>query len=91
LFLPPNLDLSNSGLEEFQQHEFEGYGPKNSKSVSKDTSNEVRESPDAPLVEELVSDVDKPKAVNAARPNTVVVNAIRANQVNVVKASACWV
>ncbi|GKE42481.1 hypothetical protein Tco_1469765, partial [Tanacetum coccineum] len=55
LFSPPNLDLSNSGLEEFQQPEFEGYGPKTSKSVSKDTSNEVRESPDALLVEELVS------------------------------------
>ncbi|GKG39703.1 hypothetical protein Tco_0463848, partial [Tanacetum coccineum] len=25
LFLPPNLDLSNSGLEEFQQPEFEEY------------------------------------------------------------------
>ncbi|GJS74732.1 ribonuclease H-like domain-containing protein [Tanacetum coccineum] len=35
---------------------FEGYGPKTSKSVSEDISNEVRESPDAPLVEELVSD-----------------------------------
>ncbi|GJZ35918.1 putative ribonuclease H-like domain-containing protein [Tanacetum coccineum] len=56
LFSPPNLDLSNSGLEEFQQLEFEGYGPKTSKSVSEDTSNEVRESPDAALVEELVSD-----------------------------------
>ncbi|GJZ14650.1 putative ribonuclease H-like domain-containing protein [Tanacetum coccineum] len=56
LFLPPNLDLSYSGLEEFQQPEFEGYGPKPSKSVSEDTSNEVKESPDAPLVEELVSD-----------------------------------
>ncbi|GJZ38385.1 hypothetical protein Tco_0584948 [Tanacetum coccineum] len=56
LFSPPNLDLSNSGLEEFQQPEFEGYGPKTSKSVSKDISNEVRESPDAPLVKELVSD-----------------------------------
>ncbi|GJW87859.1 putative ribonuclease H-like domain-containing protein [Tanacetum coccineum] len=55
LFSPPNLDLSNSGLEEFQQPEFEGYGPKTSKSVSKDTFNEVKESPDAPLVEELVS------------------------------------
>ncbi|GJW14275.1 ribonuclease H-like domain-containing protein [Tanacetum coccineum] len=53
LFLPPNLDLSNSGLEEFQQPEFEGYGPKTSKSVNKDTSNKVRESPDAPLFEEL--------------------------------------
>ncbi|GKE29135.1 ribonuclease H-like domain-containing protein [Tanacetum coccineum] len=56
LFSPPNLDLSKSGLKEFQQLEFEGYGPKTSKSVSEDTSNEVRESPDAALVEELVSD-----------------------------------
>ncbi|GJV29884.1 hypothetical protein Tco_1386332 [Tanacetum coccineum] len=56
LFSPPNLDLSYSGLEEFQQPEFEGYGPKTSKSVSEDISNEVRESPDAPLVEELVLD-----------------------------------
>ncbi|GJW64117.1 ribonuclease H-like domain-containing protein [Tanacetum coccineum] len=56
LFSPPNLDLSNSGLEEFQQPEFEGYGPKTSKNISEDTSNEVRESPDAPMVEKLVSD-----------------------------------
>ncbi|GJV66387.1 retrovirus-related pol polyprotein from transposon TNT 1-94 [Tanacetum coccineum] len=55
LFSPPNLDLSNSGLEEFQQPEFEGYGPKTSKNVSEDTFNEVRESLDAPLVKELVS------------------------------------
>ncbi|GKB08197.1 ribonuclease H-like domain-containing protein [Tanacetum coccineum] len=41
LFSPPNLDLPNSGLEEFQQPEFEGYGPKTSKNVSEDTSNEV--------------------------------------------------
>ncbi|GJY98143.1 putative reverse transcriptase, RNA-dependent DNA polymerase [Tanacetum coccineum] len=56
LFSPPKFDLSNSGLEEFQQPEFEGYGPKTSKSISEDISNEVRESPDAPLVKELVSD-----------------------------------
>ncbi|GJY08710.1 ribonuclease H-like domain-containing protein [Tanacetum coccineum] len=41
----------SSGLEEFKQPEFEGYG---TKSVSEDIYNEVRESPDAPLVEELV-------------------------------------
>ncbi|GKE93681.1 hypothetical protein Tco_1574776, partial [Tanacetum coccineum] len=46
LFSPPNLNLSNSGLEEFQQPEFEGYGPKTSKNVSEDTFNEVKESPD---------------------------------------------
>ncbi|GKC55741.1 ribonuclease H-like domain-containing protein [Tanacetum coccineum] len=45
------LDLSNSGLEKFQQPEFEGYGPKTSNNVS----NEVKESPNAPLVEELLS------------------------------------
>ncbi|GJZ55624.1 hypothetical protein Tco_0610817 [Tanacetum coccineum] len=33
-----------------------GYGPKPSKSVSEDTSNEVKESPDAPLVKKLMSD-----------------------------------
>ncbi|GJX01381.1 putative ribonuclease H-like domain-containing protein [Tanacetum coccineum] len=97
----PTLDLSNSGLEEFQQPEFEGYGLKTSKSVTEDISNEVKESPDTPLVKELVSD-DKltaitikgkgwPKAVNTARPNSTVVNAVRANQVNAIKASACWV
>ncbi|GJT29033.1 hypothetical protein Tco_0909308 [Tanacetum coccineum] len=55
LFSPPKFDLSNSGLEEFQQPEFEGYGPKTSKSISKDISNEVRESPAALLVDELVT------------------------------------
>ncbi|GJT90216.1 hypothetical protein Tco_1079061, partial [Tanacetum coccineum] len=55
LFSPPTLDLSYSGLEEFQQPKFEGYGPKSSKSVSEDISNEVKESLDASLVEELVS------------------------------------
>ncbi|GJZ19787.1 hypothetical protein Tco_0556377 [Tanacetum coccineum] len=50
LFLPSNFDLSNSGLEEFQLPKFEVYGPKTSNNVSEDTSNEVRESPDALLV-----------------------------------------
>ncbi|GKF69006.1 hypothetical protein Tco_0198685 [Tanacetum coccineum] len=56
LFLPLKFDLSNSGPEEFQQPEFEGYRPKTSKSVSKDISNEVRETPDASMVKELESD-----------------------------------
>ncbi|GJW18920.1 hypothetical protein Tco_0026356 [Tanacetum coccineum] len=37
--------------KEFQEPEFEGYGPKTSKSASKDISNEVRKSNDAPLIE----------------------------------------
>nr|GEY32984.1 putative ribonuclease H-like domain-containing protein [Tanacetum cinerariifolium] len=85
-FLDSELDLSNSGLEEFQQPEFEGYGPKTSKSVTKDISNEVKESLDAPLVKELV-----PRVVNTTKPNPAIDNAIRENQINVVKASACWV
>ncbi|GJV75593.1 ribonuclease H-like domain-containing protein [Tanacetum coccineum] len=56
LFSPPKFDLSNSGLEEFKQPEFEGYGPKTIKSVSEDIFNKVRESPDVLLVEKLVSD-----------------------------------
>ncbi|GKA10397.1 hypothetical protein Tco_0689830 [Tanacetum coccineum] len=33
----------------------------------------------------------RPKAVNTARPNSAVVNVVRENQVNAVKALACWV
>ncbi|GJY31270.1 putative ribonuclease H-like domain-containing protein [Tanacetum coccineum] len=33
----------------------------------------------------------RPKAVNTARPHSAVVNVVRVNQANVVKASACWV
>ncbi|GJR78962.1 ribonuclease H-like domain-containing protein, partial [Tanacetum coccineum] len=64
--------------------EFKGYRPKASKSVCVDTSNEVKKTPDTPLVKE-------PKAVNTARPHSAVVNAVRANQANAVKALACWV
>ncbi|GJY41596.1 putative ribonuclease H-like domain-containing protein [Tanacetum coccineum] len=55
LFSHLNIDWSNSGLEEFHQPEFEGYRSKISKSVSKDISNEVMKSPNALLVEELVT------------------------------------
>ncbi|GJZ46827.1 putative ribonuclease H-like domain-containing protein [Tanacetum coccineum] len=103
-------DKSRKGVGFFQQPEFEGYGPKTSKSVSEDISNEVRESLDAPLVEELVSDdklekklffllllrwnlIDLNNKKNPLRnqPNSAVVNVVRANQVNAVKASTCWV
>ncbi|GKA62547.1 putative ribonuclease H-like domain-containing protein [Tanacetum coccineum] len=56
---PLTIDLSNSGLEEFQQPDFEGYGPKASKSVCVDTSNEVKKTPDAPSVEELMLEKEK--------------------------------
>ncbi|GKA67833.1 hypothetical protein Tco_0767750 [Tanacetum coccineum] len=35
--------------------------------------------------------IKRPKEVNTARPNSAVINVVRANQVNAVKASACWV
>ncbi|GKB35979.1 putative ribonuclease H-like domain-containing protein [Tanacetum coccineum] len=59
LFAPPTIDLSNFGVEEFQQPKFEGYGPKASKSVCEDTSNKVKKTLDAPLGEKLVSEKDK--------------------------------
>ncbi|GJW39001.1 putative ribonuclease H-like domain-containing protein [Tanacetum coccineum] len=56
LFALSIIDLSYSGLEEFQQPEFEGYGPK---SVCVDTSNEVKKTSDTPLVEDLVLEKEK--------------------------------
>ncbi|GJV80951.1 putative ribonuclease H-like domain-containing protein [Tanacetum coccineum] len=57
---------------------FEGYGPKTSKSVSKDISNEVRESPDAPLVKELVSDDKLEK--KTAFPTVAKIEFVKAKQ-----------
>nr|GFA69550.1 hypothetical protein [Tanacetum cinerariifolium] len=39
-----------------------GYGPKNSKSVCVDTSNEIKEAPDAPIIKDWVSDIDEDKS-----------------------------
>ncbi|GJT61213.1 zf-CCHC domain-containing protein [Tanacetum coccineum] len=115
-FAPPTIDLSNSSLEEFQQPEFEGYGSKASKSDCKDTSNEVKKTPNALLGKKLVSIKEKqtvfPTKIESVKqqekpgrkpvkltaitikgkewPTPAVVNAIRENQVNAVKASACW-
>ncbi|GKC06038.1 ribonuclease H-like domain-containing protein [Tanacetum coccineum] len=78
LFSPPKIDLSNSGLEEFQQPEFEGYGPKPSKNESEDISNEVRKSTDTPLVEELVSDDKLEK--KTAFPSVAKIDFVKAKQ-----------
>ncbi|GJS11437.1 hypothetical protein Tco_0368233 [Tanacetum coccineum] len=58
--------------------EFKGYGPKPSKSVSEDISNEVRESLDAPLVEELVLD-DKLEKKNVS-PTVAKIEFVRLKQ-----------
>nr|GEY19241.1 ribonuclease H-like domain-containing protein [Tanacetum cinerariifolium] len=104
--------------QQFQQPEFKIYGPKTSKSVSENISNELKESPDALLVKEAKQqekpvrkpvkyaemyrprpvntawprpiNIARPRLVNTVRPNLAVVNAVRVNQVNAIKASACW-
>ncbi|GJY63997.1 ribonuclease H-like domain-containing protein [Tanacetum coccineum] len=53
-------DNSRKGVGfEFQQPEFEDYGPKGSKSVCKNTSNEVKKTLNAPLSKKLVSEKEK--------------------------------
>nr|GEV04706.1 hypothetical protein [Tanacetum cinerariifolium] len=59
LFAPPTIDLSNSILEEFQYPEFEGYGPKASKNVYVDTSNEIKKALDVLIIKYWVSDCDE--------------------------------
>ncbi|GJX15323.1 ribonuclease H-like domain-containing protein [Tanacetum coccineum] len=106
LFSPLNLDLSNSGLEEFQQPNFEGYGPKTSKSVSKDTSNELfclGILPKCRLQLQLPSkgkevntargkvNTTRPKAVNTARPNTAEVMADRTKSGNALRPQPIYI
>ncbi|GJT59752.1 putative ribonuclease H-like domain-containing protein [Tanacetum coccineum] len=59
LFAPPTIDLSSSGLKEFQQPEFEGYRVKVNKSVSENSSNEIKKTTGAPIIEDWVSDCDE--------------------------------
>ncbi|GKA66672.1 ribonuclease H-like domain-containing protein [Tanacetum coccineum] len=59
LFAPLTIDLSNSGLKEFQQPDFEGYGVKVNKSVCESSSNGIKKTPDAPITKEWVSDSDE--------------------------------
>nr|GEX55250.1 hypothetical protein [Tanacetum cinerariifolium] len=60
LFSPPKIDLSYSGLEEFQQPEFQSYRPKSCeiefKNASKEIPNELKEYLDDLLVKNRVSD-----------------------------------
>nr|GEU45516.1 hypothetical protein [Tanacetum cinerariifolium] len=90
LFSPPKIDLSYSGLEEFQQPEFEIYRPKSCKIESKNASEnipnelkestEVKESFNVPVVKKFVPrpvNTVRPRPVNIARPNSSVVNAVK--------------
>ncbi|GJT52121.1 hypothetical protein Tco_0978278 [Tanacetum coccineum] len=73
LFAPPTIDLSNSGLEEFQEPEFEGYGPKTSKSVSEVEPNKVRKNDGALIIEDWVSyNEDEVESLVVVEKKTVV-------------------
>ncbi|GJR73098.1 hypothetical protein Tco_0085463 [Tanacetum coccineum] len=56
LFAPPTIDLSHSGIEKFKEPEFVGYGVKVDKIVSENSSVEIKKTPDAPIIEDWVSD-----------------------------------
>ncbi|GKB45212.1 ribonuclease H-like domain-containing protein, partial [Tanacetum coccineum] len=56
IFAPPTIDLSNSGLEVFKQPKFEGYGINVNKSVSENSSNEIKKTSGAPIIKDWVFD-----------------------------------
>ncbi|GJY42751.1 hypothetical protein Tco_0430964 [Tanacetum coccineum] len=70
LFAPPTIDLSNSGLEEFKQPEFEEYGVKVNKSVSENSSNEIKKTSGAPIIEDWVSDCDEDETLEKVSEST---------------------
>ncbi|GJW94086.1 ribonuclease H-like domain-containing protein, partial [Tanacetum coccineum] len=49
----------NNRKGEFQQPEFEGYGFKDNKSVCENSSNEIKKTTDAPIIEDWVPDCDE--------------------------------
>ncbi|GJY05255.1 hypothetical protein Tco_0371195 [Tanacetum coccineum] len=73
---PKKLDLSYSGLDEFKEPEFKGYGPE-----------KVVKS----LIQKRHYYNGRPRAVNTARFYSGQVNVVRVKGVNVVKSSAYWV
>ncbi|GKA65655.1 hypothetical protein Tco_0765362 [Tanacetum coccineum] len=78
---PPTIDLSNSGLKEFQQPEFEGYGLKENKGVCENSSNEIKKTTDAPIIEDWVSDYDEDESeVRILKSNNVQQKPKQSNQ-----------
>ncbi|GJZ11346.1 retrovirus-related pol polyprotein from transposon TNT 1-94 [Tanacetum coccineum] len=59
LFAPPIVDLSNSGLKEFKQPEFSGYGVKVNESQNEKSPSKPKKAPTAPIIEDWVSDSDE--------------------------------
>ncbi|GJU85186.1 hypothetical protein Tco_1292732 [Tanacetum coccineum] len=102
---PKKLDLSYYGLDEFKEPEFKGFVKEqvsedtsslveSSLNVDKETVFPVDKKVEFVKPknhEKLVKKSVRPKAVKTDRSNSAVVNAVRVNQENAVKASACWV
>ncbi|GJR49981.1 putative ribonuclease H-like domain-containing protein [Tanacetum coccineum] len=95
--MPLTPDLSFIGLDEFvNKHVVEN------RKYDEEVSKVIRKSDDSPIIEDWLSDSEEEdvsqtktekkigKNVNTARPKAVV-NAVKGNNVNAVKASACWV
>ncbi|GJX00295.1 ribonuclease H-like domain-containing protein [Tanacetum coccineum] len=80
LFAPPTIDLSNSGLEEFKQPEFEGYGVKVNKSVSENSSNEIKKTSGAPIIKDWVFDCDEDETLEKVSESANVQKPKQANQ-----------
>nr|GEU61406.1 ribonuclease H-like domain-containing protein [Tanacetum cinerariifolium] len=89
LFAPPTIDLSNYGLEEFKQPEFESYRPKASKSVYVDTLNIIKKVFDASVIEDWVSDCDEDESEKVAEKSMT--SAVGKQGSNVIKSSVFWV
>ncbi|GJV07774.1 hypothetical protein Tco_1345430 [Tanacetum coccineum] len=73
---PTKLDLSYSGLGEFKQPEFEGYGVKVDKSVCEKSSKEIKKTPGAPIIEDWVSD-DEEQDESKPKKKTVIPTAAK--------------
>ncbi|GJW35776.1 ribonuclease H-like domain-containing protein [Tanacetum coccineum] len=68
--VPTNLALmAFSDSEEFQQPEFEGYGVNVNKSVSENSSNEIKKTTGAPIIEDWVSDCDEDESEEMVSDN----------------------
>ncbi|GJR94386.1 ribonuclease H-like domain-containing protein [Tanacetum coccineum] len=64
LFVPPSIDLSHFGNEKLKEPEFVGYGVKVDKIVSEISSVETKKTPDAPIIEDWVSDYEEDEIVS---------------------------
>ncbi|GKF57413.1 hypothetical protein Tco_0170950, partial [Tanacetum coccineum] len=59
LFVPPLIDLSHSGIEKSKEPEFVGYGVKVDKIVFEISFVETKKTPDAPIIEDWVSNCEE--------------------------------